>query len=283
MAVRIGHARIDENGNAHSGSAGDNNGKEVMISNWYNHKKGWVVLRPKNTAIAEMMAKCMEDAAANNNIGYDQYQRNTLYNAVKDNGFKCDKANLTKKVECDCSSLVRVCLAYAGVMVDSFRTTNQKSIMLATGLFEEIPAASANSDFLKRGDCLITRTQGHTVLVLTNGAKANAFPVAPAIGERPTVKQWQLAAIADGFKFPEYGADGLWGRECEAVAKKAVVKKRLIYRYHNLTKLVQSFLGVAVDGKCGKNTKAAIEAYQAANGLKVDGECGLMTWKSILI
>ena len=31
MAVRIGHASIDENGKANSGAAGDQNGKEVLI------------------------------------------------------------------------------------------------------------------------------------------------------------------------------------------------------------------------------------------------------------
>lgn len=174
MAIKIGHARIDENGNAHSGKAGDNNGKEVMISDWYKHSKGWVVLRPKDTATAEKIAKCMEDACANNNIGYDQWQRLTLYNAVKNNGFKCDKNSLKTKVEADCSSLVRVCLAYAGIMVDNFTTPTEKKLLLATGKFDEIPAAATNSAYLKRGDILVTKTQGHTVVVLTTGSKVQA-------------------------------------------------------------------------------------------------------------
>lgn len=107
----------------------------------------------------------------------------------------------------------------------------------------------------------------------------------------PTVEEWQLAAMADGFEppkyFSKYGADGKWGGECDAVAKKAVVKKQLIgYKYPNLTKLVQrvvGFTGVEVDGKCGKDTKKAIEAYQKAHtGLKVDGEAGISTYKCML-
>ena len=35
MAVLIGSARIDENGRAHGGKAGDQNGKEVSTQNWY--------------------------------------------------------------------------------------------------------------------------------------------------------------------------------------------------------------------------------------------------------
>ncbi len=99
----------------------------------------------------------------------------------------------------------------------------------------------------------------------------------------PVVREWQKAAIADGFKFPKYGADGKWGSECEGVAKKAVVKKQLIgYKYPNLTKIVQKVVGVDVDGKCGKDTKAAIEEYQKYRGLDVDGEAGLNTYKCML-
>lgn len=97
-----------------------------------------------------------------------------------------------------------------------------------------------------------------------------------------SVKEWQIAAIADGYKFPKYGADGVWGAECVSVARKAVVKKRLIYTHRNLTRLVQKAVGVTVDGKCGKNTKAAIREYQRKNGLTVDGVVGLNTWRKIL-
>lgn len=97
-----------------------------------------------------------------------------------------------------------------------------------------------------------------------------------------TVKEWQEAAIADGFKFPMYGADGAWGAECRSVASIAVVKKRLTYKYKNLTKLVQRAVGATVDGLCGKNTDAAIREYQRKNGLTADGKVGLNTWRKIL-
>ena len=42
MAVRIGHASIDENGNASGGRAGDQTGKELCTRDWYT--KGWNVL-----------------------------------------------------------------------------------------------------------------------------------------------------------------------------------------------------------------------------------------------
>lgn len=98
----------------------------------------------------------------------------------------------------------------------------------------------------------------------------------------PTVKEWQLAALADGYEFRKYGADGVWGAECESVACKAVVKKRLFYTNKNLTKLVQKVVGVTADGLCGKNTDAAIRAYQKKHGLTVDGCAGLATYKCML-
>lgn len=96
------------------------------------------------------------------------------------------------------------------------------------------------------------------------------------------VKEWQNAAIADGFKFPKYGADGVWGAECESVAKAAVCKKRWLYINKNLTKIVQRKVGVAVDGLFGKNTDTAVRDFQKANGLTVDGCVGINTWKKIL-
>lgn len=99
---------------------------------------------------------------------------------------------------------------------------------------------------------------------------------------RPTVLQWQNSANADGFIFPKYGKDGKWGKECEGVAKKAVVKKRLFYTNKYLTKIVQQVVGAEVDGKCGKDTDKKIRAWQKAVGLPVTGAIGLVEWKKIL-
>lgn len=97
------------------------------------------------------------------------------------------------------------------------------------------------------------------------------------------VLEWQKAAIADGFKFAKYGADGEWGSECESVAKKAICKKRAVgYKYKNLTKIIQRVVGVDADGKFGKDTKAAVMKWQKANGLTADGAVGINTWKKLL-
>ena len=107
-------------------------------------------------------------------------------------------------------------------------------------------------------------------------------PAPKPSNKNTAVKEWQTAAIADGFKFPKYGADGVWGAECESVAKAAVCKKRLTYTNRNLTKIVQRKVGVKADGMFGRDTDRAVRNYQKANGLAVDGCVGINTWKKIL-
>lgn len=97
-----------------------------------------------------------------------------------------------------------------------------------------------------------------------------------------SVLEWQKAAIADGFKFERYGADGKWGVECESIAKQAICKKCIIYKYRNLTKIVQKAVGVTADGKFGNNTKNAVIKWQKLTGLTADGVVGINTWKKIL-
>lgn len=176
MAVRIGHAAGDENSKVTGGQAGDQTKKEVSIRNYYINSKGWVVLRCKSAAKRERIAKAMEAACKNNNIGYDQSQRNTLFEEVKTKGF--DPAKVTKKVEVDCSALVRVCIAYAygaDKTSSALRTVNLPDTLVNTGLFTKYTTAKycKSSDYLKRGDILCTPVSGHTVVVLDDGPKAN--------------------------------------------------------------------------------------------------------------
>ena len=173
MAVKIGSARIDENGHAKGGKAGDQTGKEVSTQNWYLHSKGWRVLRCLDPQRAKLIADDMQYGCDNKHIGYDQNQRLTLYNVAKTVGFNCSR--VTQNCETDCSALVRVCCAYAGINVSNFRTSNEANILLKSGYFEEMKGTKYQNspDYLRRGDILVTKTQGHTVVVLSNGKYAN--------------------------------------------------------------------------------------------------------------
>ena len=117
------------------------------------------------------------------------------------------------------------------------------------------------------------------VLVKMGGLKKKAVKNESADNK---VLKWQKAAIKDGFSFSKNGADGKWDGECVAVANKAICKKRLTYKYKNLTKIVQNAVGVPEDGKFGNDTKNAVIKFQKLVGLKADGCVGLDTWKKIL-
>lgn len=105
---------------------------------------------------------------------------------------------------------------------------------------------------------------------------------APKKEKRISVLEWQKAAIKDGFSFPQYGADGYWGAECEMVARQAVVMWRSTFIYRNLTKLVQEYLGITADGLCGEETDEAIAKWQRENDLVADGAVGIRAWKKML-
>lgn len=128
----------------------------------------------------------------------------------------------------------------------------------------------------------ISKVKGHGELMAT-ACPGKLFDIDQFRGIKENlVLSFQMAAYADGFKFPKWGTDGAWGSETASVAQKCVVKRRLIHKYKNATKLVQRLLGVEQDSKCGPITTEAIKEFQKKNNLVVDGCCGVNTWKKLL-
>ena len=134
MGVRVGSARSNENGGVNGGKAGDQTGREVSTQLWYLHSKGWIVIRAKAPAVREAIAKNMEAACQNDNIGYCQGHRGTATAAAKPYDYDLSKVNTA--VETDCSELVRCCVLYAGIHVNSFSTANEVAALRQTGQFD---------------------------------------------------------------------------------------------------------------------------------------------------
>ena len=179
MTVYIGNAVGDEHGNARGGEAGDQTGKEVRIQPWYLNKKGWRVFRPKSSEVAQRLVYDMKAACENDNIGYSQAKRNTLYTASKPYGFDC--AQVDTPCECDCSSLVRVCVLYSGIKINDFNTTSEPARLLATGEFEEMVGEeyTDSPNKLSAGMILCTKVKGHTAIVMNDGPDAEPYPGPP--------------------------------------------------------------------------------------------------------
>ena len=247
--VYVGSARSSY-GNTTPGD--QNGGREVSREKYYVHSKGWYVIRAKDAAAREKIALAMEHACDNNDIGYSQGTRLTLYNNVKDFGF--DPAKTTKPVNTDCSALVRVCVHYAGITVDNFITSNEVSMLMATGKFElfKDDEHCKSSDHLLRGDILDTRTKGHTVVVLDDGAKASeeVVSIAYKLGDRilsngmdgEDVKELQTMLITLDYDCGAWGADGEFGDATEQAVER-----------------FQTAHGCMVDGEVGPETLAALK------------------------
>lgn len=253
--VYVGSARSDENGKAYNGKAGDQkSGREVSTQAWYKHSKGWRVFRAKDPAKAAIIARQMRAACDNNRIGYDQWQRNTLYTQAQKVGF--DVARVTVACETDCSALVRVCCAAAGIMdiPADFRTGNMPKYLLATGEFVELKGSKYTDQaaYLGAGDILVTPVPGHTVIVLNNGDRYEG-----TVEDKPKV----------------FGVDVLKkGDEGEAV--------KLMQTY--LDELGYDLGSSGKDGDFGPKTETALKAFQKDSGLTVDGEFGEKTHAAIM-
>ena len=169
--IIIGSARADERGKLSGGSIGDQKQKsapdyagEVSLQNFYMHKKGWYVLRAKSDVVAVGLASAMMTACNNSNIGYDQGNRTDIIKK----GIRT-----TIKAECDCSALVRACIIDAALRdPGNFTTSTECAVLAASGLFEA-KKAYKNGMELYTGDILVTKTKGHTVIVVSGKARGD--------------------------------------------------------------------------------------------------------------
>ncbi len=252
--VYIGGASIDERGKASGGQAGNQTGKELRKQPWYEHSKDWYCFRARDSAMADFIAEGMENGIDNRNIGYDQYQNQTLYNQIRDKGFDLAKAD--KPCETDCARLVRVCVAYAyervgmdGAKVPDWYTGTLPTLIMGLGTFIKYTDADhCKSDkYLKRGDILCTRTKGHVVVVLNDGDLADADVADYALGERIL-------------------RDGDWGADVEELQQRLKAA---------------GYDPGEIDGEYGPNTAGAVKALQKDAGILVDGEFGPDSLKAL--
>lgn len=279
QTVMIGHASIDERGKIASGQAGDQTKKEVCTRSWY--KKNWsVLLRPKNASLAELSAQACEKACSNDNIGYDQNQRNSCYTQAKKVGY--DISRINTPCETDCSALMTLCAIAGGARSleysDNAPTTRTMvNAFVLTGLYDKFTDSKylTSPDYLRRGDILV-QPGSHTVMVLTNGPKADTFSAQQPIVQKPTYASKQKL---------EYTSDGKLILETLPSGVHVVSEVNGIYKLGDKgpeVKLIQSKLQslgyrVDVDGYYDVMTATALKQFQTAKHLEADGECGPQT------
>lgn len=278
MSVKIAHSSIDERGKASGGSAGDQTGKEVCTRSWYNGS--WnVLIRPKTSALANRIVKEAKAGAANNKIGYDQNQRNTLLTQAKKVNF--DLSKIATACECDCSSFVTV-LAIAGGCDESklvisgncATTSTLRTRCKNTGKFDIYTDSKylTSDAYLKAGDILV-REGHHTVIVLENGSKATT---SSSSGSKIAVDgEWGTDTTKLAQKVFGTTVDGKVSNQYKAYADDNSGLLSMTFEwetkpsgYSPLIKAIQKWCGATQDGHIGPDT---IKKMQKKLGTPVDG------------
>lgn len=171
----------DERGKYIGGEAGDQTGNEWRVMNWYRYSNGgWnFVARHPNTKVAKSIAKLAEDAARNNNVGYDQGQRLTYWRELSANDY--DASAIKNKCEADCSSGVMANAKAAGYICGDIKLQNIDNTVATFTMESALKNAGFNilrdsrlltsEKYLQPGDILVN-IQHHTVTALDFGASA---------------------------------------------------------------------------------------------------------------
>lgn len=191
MISNCGH---DERGKYSSGEAGDQTGTEWAVIKWYN--RPWkCVLRHPDKKARSMIAQMAKAAANNNMVGYDQSQRYTFWDNLKDSNYNPEE--ITVKCEADCSSGVAAIVKAAGYRL-GIQKLKDVSIYCYTGNLREALRAAGfevltdskyltSDEYLIEGDVLLNDSC-HTATNLTTGAKATETTITASNGVKVDVK-----------------------------------------------------------------------------------------------
>lgn len=158
---KISNSGGDERGRASGGQAGDQTWNEWCIRSWYN--RPWsCVLRYPDQEVRELIAELGIEAANNNLIGYDQYERYTYWDHLKASNYR--PSQITIPCESDCSAGVIANTRAAGYLlnipalknINATYTGNMRDGFRAAGFQVLTDSKYLNStDYLMPGDILL--------------------------------------------------------------------------------------------------------------------------------
>lgn len=214
------------------------------------------------------MAKACEAGCANNHIGYDQYQRNTLRTRAREANW--DLSKITVDCETDCSAFMTVCAEAAGIDMDGTYTSgnapvtqNMRQKFVGTGAFTALTDSKylTTDRYLKRGDILVYE-KGHTVMALSNGDLSGS--VSGSTTSTTTTTKGECDVKVETIRNGSMGGAVL------------SLQTLLIHKY------AISCGSYGADADFGSDTDKAVRQFQTAKGLEVDGIVGANTWAALL-
>lgn len=237
----ISNSGSDENRKLHGGKAGDQSRKEWQLRSWY--RRPWtVILRHPNQAVALRLAEMAIDAALNDKVGYDQYQRYTYWAQLEKAGY--DPKQITTACEADCTAGVNANVKGIGArfsipalesLPKAVNSRNMRKLYTAAG-FKALTGSkyTGGTDYLLPGDILLYETH-HAATNVTCGKAVRGewnperMPQnEPLPGDRvlskgckgPDVREMQEALLRLNYPLPKYGADGDFGSETEQAVEE---------------------------------------------------------------
>ena len=193
MPYLVSNCGKDENGGWHGGRAGDQTGKEYYIRTWYDYSQTQTARHPDQT-VRETIARLARDAAENDCIGYDQDQRTTFWEQLRQVGYEPSKIRV--RCEADCSSSTAAIVKAAGHLlgdkklqgVSEWMWTGNEREQLQRAGFTIITVNVLRPSTLMAGD--IQFNDAHHTNIFVTDAEPRRLDVDGAIGPL-TVAEWQ--------------------------------------------------------------------------------------------
>lgn len=268
MSTVIYHAAKDENGNYHGGKAGDQTGVEVYARSWYN--RPWTAAyEPPTAAIGNKVAAAAKAGANNENIGYDQYQRNTLMTEAEKVNF--DLSKIATPCETDCSEFGTVTAIAGGGATKTQMMKGATNAPTSSTIGARLIAAGwkehKESKFLTTSDNIgpgwILVYSGHHVAV--NGTAGKNYAGGSSSNSGASGGRCPYAEPGSTLKKGSKGTGVSW----------------LQWHLNTLIDkdIISGVVRLAVDGDWGNNTEAAFKTFQTkypstgTNNMP-DGKCG---------
>lgn len=252
----ISNSGSNENGKVYGGKAGDQTGREWQIRTWYN--RPWnCVLRYPDAKVQKLIAEYAEQAANNNNVGYNQLKRGTFWAQLEKVG---EPKKIKTPCDADCSAgvcgIVKAVGKKLGIkkladLSPTLVTSQMRSAFKKAGFSVYTASKYLTSDkYLLRGDILLNDAH-HVAINVTDGSATKSTPAA--------------TPAACPYKEPSYYI--AWGSSGNGVKW---VQWHLRHLGYDIGKS-------GVDGICGRMTDAAIRKFQKDKKLEVDGIVGPKT------
>lgn len=192
--MAISNCGHDERGKYHGGSAGDQTGTEYRVISWYN--RPWShVIRPNSRTVGNKLAQIARQAAENNHIGYDQYQRLTYFDALSKADWNPSKITTNCETDCTASTVANVIATGHQLGIKSLQEVspslysgNIRKGLMATGEFETLTASKylTSDKYLLPGDILLYENH-HAAINLDTGSAVSGSSSGSTSTSKPSI------------------------------------------------------------------------------------------------